>query len=493
MRILIVSGESLPGSEDRNLPLAAELIRRGHSVRHTGPDKAMAGAGFSSTTYEPEFAQTPEAVACRTELFETWGQLRRMISWAQVVVFSVAKGYKDVAAYAADLSKIVIWLVDCLLHLWVWYADLVAVSSPYERDRLIAITGKHRIPKPKGRVKRLGWLPEIYVDIEPDRFHVTGSTILDRAAPRNRRLSKKAFFTKYGLDMDKKTAVWLPSSPAVHSQWFKGLYQRVCRIVKDEAGFNLIIKPHPRDYAGNKQESTYENTQIPTWQQLAPNVVVCDPEDKWDCFRAADVVIAPYTTAVIEAALVATPALLVDILPFALEIVGFIDPGLKKFLPRRRYSPPSRRSLITKEYILDALRGKIDPEIEKSIEESIQDEQYYFQVGAFEYIGTDCTVEELPEILEKCLYRFESKDVFSAYAERYSGGLDGRSYFRIADLVESVETDPEFIQKLAKERSRLNRARVYFSYFYQNIKGKIANRLNLPYVETYAKALPFRD
>ena len=244
MRILIVSSESLPGSEDRNLALAAELIRRGHQVRHAGPARGL--PGFNGTPYRPEFAETPEALACGTELFNDWSRLRKMIAWAQVVILSMAKGYQEAAEYAAEMSKVIIWLADTSLHPWIWKADLVCAGSPYERDRLVSLTGDYRpLDKPVAFAQ-----PTPLNGLHPGDIRLTGSVLHDQAAFGG-GLSREEFLIRYGLDPDKRTAVWLPSSPACHGDWFKGLYRRICGAVEG-AGFNLIIKPHPRDYGGGQ-------------------------------------------------------------------------------------------------------------------------------------------------------------------------------------------------------------------------------------------------
>ena len=473
MRILIVTSESLPGSEDRNLPLAAELTRRGHEVRHTGPARAMLKAGFSSTTFEPEFAKLPQAAAVNTELFDSWAGLRRMIGWAQVVLFSMAKGYKEAAEYAAGLSKVIIFLADTSLHPWIWRADLIAVGSPYERDRMGALIDDFQIVPSNSYI----W-PSLIPQhgIGPDRIILTGSTLLDKAAPQNRGLSEAEVHSRYGLDEKKRTAVWLPSSPACHDPWFKDLYRRVCAAV-EEAGFNLIIKPHPRDYVGAKQLATYEDTLTPTWEQLAPGVRVCRAGDKWDCFRAADVLVSSWTTAAIEAALLKTPMLLVDPLPFTLEMIGLDHPRYKELLPGTRYSPPSRRTLGQMEPLIEVLKGRTDPRTEEYLEDCLKSETDFYLVGFPEYIGTESTMEELPRVLREGLYEFDDEEVFEDYAARYSAGLEGRAYLRIADAVESVESDPRLGPKLALAGSGLHCLRKRSSLALAGLVRRIVNRL----------------
>lgn len=472
MRILIVSSESLPGSEERNLDLAEELIRRGHSVRHAGPAQGL--IGFHSTAYGPEFPELPRAKACRTELFAAWSRLRRLVAWSQVVVFSVAKGYQDIADYAAQMSKVIVYLADTSLHPWLWRADLVCAGSPYERDRLASLTGLDEMPRLKvEHWARLSPLEELSEEDIP----VTGTTLHDQAAPANRRLDRAAFLERYGLDPEKRTAVWLPSSPACHDDWFKGLYRRVCGAVEEEAGFNLIIKPHPRDYAGAKQGARYEDTVTPTWEQLAPGVRVCRPEDKWDCFREADVLLSSWTTAAIEAGLVRTPMLLVDRLSFGLEIIGRPDPALKELLPRTRYQSPSLRTLGVMEPLVRALARRVDPETREYLENCLASETDFYRIGFPEYLGTDCTMAELPRVLAEGLYRLDDRRAFDAYESRYSAGLDGRAYLRIADAVESVEKRPRTAAKLRAQNSFSRRYMVPLNHSRKEFSQKVRNRL----------------
>ena len=471
MRILIVSSESLPGSEDRNLPLALELIRRGHRVRHAGPAQGL--PGFNGTAFEPEFTQRTEAAACRTELFHNWGRLKKMIAWAQVVVLSMAKGYHEAADYAADMSKVIIYLADTSLHPWVHRADLICAGSPYERERFISLTENRGIPELEVEI----WTSHMRLEgLTPKDIRLTGTTLHDQASPGNRRLTRSEFYRRYNLDETKATAVWLPSSPACHSEWFKGLYQGICGAV-EQAGLNLIIKPHPRDYVQAKQWATYEDTVTPTWEQLAPGVGVCRAEDKWDCFQAADVLLSSWTTTAIEAGLVRTPMLLVDKLQFGLEIIRLPESRLWELLPQERYKCPGRRSLGQVEDLLEVLEGRVDDNTWTYLLNCLESERQFYRTGFPEYIGTDCTMEELPRVLKEGLYRFDDQRVFDDYAVKYSAGLDGKSYLRIADTVESVTAEPRLAAKLEAQKSFPRRYGVPLRHSWNGFSRRVRNRL----------------
>jgi hypothetical protein len=236
MKILIVSAEAFPGHEERNLPLAEELIRRGHEVIHTGPAAAMADHGFTATTFDDAFAGRPNSKRANTRLFTRWHKLVDMIDWCQVVLFGTAKGYKRFAEYASREGKVILWQRDLAVeHLRADYADRLAVRGSHEVDTAADFFG----------------MPE-------EKIFPVGCVQLDQAAAQHRRLDRAAFCEKYGLDINKKIAVFLSTAPAGHHKLVQENYRGICRAVRELADFELIIKPHPREYARNKQTFHYE-------------------------------------------------------------------------------------------------------------------------------------------------------------------------------------------------------------------------------------------
>ena len=409
-------------------------MARGHEVRHTGPARVMARKGFATTTFDPSFAELDRARACRTRLFSSWSQLRRMIAWSELVLFSTAKGYNKIARYARDLGKVIIWQCDFSIHGWAWYADRVAVASSYDAERLPSFNGLDR-----------------------SIIRITGSVSYDHAAPKWERLSRAQFCAKYFLDQDKLIAVWLSHKPGVHSPDYKERYRRICDIINSHPDYNLIIKPHPREYERYRQESTYHDAETPTWTQLAPGIPTCVPEDKWDCLRHADILISRQTGTVVDASLFGKPFLMVDNVEFWCVIYGLDDPNLLSLLPRKRFRPPSLNELNPIHLMESCLSQVDDPQIRRLLDRARALKEEKFPTGYLEYVGAECTTEELEEILSSQSWQVDDQQLFKDYVARYCLANDGRAYIRVADLLESIHLDPILSSKLAKAGSRPRR------------------------------------
>lgn|GEM_PF-4771196 len=454
MRILIVTGEAIPSSEGRNLELAAELMAWGHEVRHTGPARIMARKGFTTTTFDPAFAELPQARACRTRLFTSWPELRRMIAWAELVLFSTAKDYREIARYARDLGKVIIWQCDFSTHGWAWYADRVAATSHYDAERLAAFTGLDR-----------------------SIFRATGSVCYDQADPKHQRLTRAQFCAKYGLDGKKLIAVWLSHKPGVHSPDYKERYRKICGIIGRHPDYDLIIKPHPREYERYRQEKTYLDAETPTWTQLAPGVPACEAEDKWDCLRHADILISRQTGTVVDASLFGKPFLLVDNIEFWCVLYGLEDPNLLSLLPRRRFKPPGLAEL-NPVHLMESCLGQVDdPRVRRLLDRARASREHKFPTGYLEYVGTECTLGELEGVLSTQGWRVEDEGLFKDYVARYCLAGDGRAYQRVADLVESVQADPVLSAKLARAGSGPRRWAAHLAWRAKEIAAWLNGRL----------------
>ncbi len=426
MRILIVTSESFHGHELRNLPLCAELIGRGHEVIHSGPTTALATEGFRMTAFDPSFAERPEAAECNTRLFSIWSELTDLIDWCQVVLFGVAKQYRHVAAYAAKENKIVLWHRDIgEQNPYVYHADWIAVRGVFEAEV---------------SARRFG--------VPREHIRVAGCVQFDSAAPKNQRLDRKAFCRKYGLDEDKKIAVFISTAPANHHKMVVENYRNICRIVQNTPGFQLIIKPHPREYAHNKQHCHYEDTETPTWKQLAPGISACEPEDKYDCFRHAEILIDQKSEMFREAVLFHIPILEVNVLEVRAHILNIDADDISRDFPGKRFSPPCRQPWTYfggLEEIIEELPDS--PFKEKAVIDIAKNLDWYSGVLP-DFIGAYCSMDELPEILSSGAYRFDDEETYEAYISEYCLTNDGKAHVRVADMVEEAINDPVLAVKL---------------------------------------------
>ncbi|MCI0440234.1 MAG: hypothetical protein L0177_14055 [Chloroflexi bacterium] len=424
MRILVISGEAFPGHEGRNLPIAYELRKRGHEVRHTGPTHAMHERGFPASTYSPAFASTLEAQEANTQLFSNWVELYKLMWWSDVTLFSNSRGYERAAECARGIGKLALQQRDVGgMNAWPVNPEWLAVRGAWDRGRE-ALMGHQ----------------------QPGTIHLTGCVQFDSAAPEYRRLSRSEFFQKYGLDESKKLAVVLSSKPTPRSAFVKGMYRHICQAVLDNADYNLIVKPHPSEYGDADEEAI---SKTPFWKQLDTEAAVCELEDKYDCFSYCDVIISLPTSIFLEAALFRKPMLYVGMPEYWFDLHGFSSERRIRSLPQDRYTPPSRRPYYPLGRMHPAYEKARDPEI-LNVFSTFKNMKERYPSGYPDYIGTECSIEELSGVLSIEAYRFDDERVYEQYIAEYCHASDGMSFSRVADFVESAIENPALSRKIGR-------------------------------------------
>jgi hypothetical protein len=464
VRILVISGNAFDGHEYRNIPLALELKARGHVVRHAGPSPLFTSTGFVDSTFDWEFANEPGPKDGNTVLFSTWRELYRLILWSDIVVFGQNKAYKGAGAFAHASGRVLVQHQDIGgLDYWYYSPHLLGVRSPWGAEGLAAL-------------KVASMYPPV----------ATGSVQFDRAARTDDLLSKEEFCRKYGLNPEKKIAVYFTASPANHSEVYKDTYRKIIQAIEEQDDFQAMIKPHPADYGGMKQEVQYQDTETPTWKQIAPGVPACLPEDTYDCLAHMEVGIARQSHIAFEMALFKKPVVYVDVIEMFLKWVNEDERYIKKVLGTTRYTPPGEKIMHAVGCMFDRLDELPETESKKALIE--MEDVYYldkFWGLLYEYIGTECAVEELPGVLAANGYSINDDTVYDDYITRYCGFNDGLSYKRVADLVEESMEKPELVRKL--EKSHRFRWLDFLMFEARELRRKIGRWL----LALTAKATPF--
>lgn len=432
-RILVVSGESLPGFERRCLPVAAELKQRGFEVMWTGPARAMYGKEhFRLTTYADDFPADPEAAAVGARLFSSWSELEEMILWCDVLLVSTSKGYKPMVDFARARGRLTIQHRDKGGNdeeKFFFDAHFTAIGGRFEEQRL----------------RRLGG--------DPENMEIVGRLQYDGASPDRMRLTREAFCAKYGLDPAQKTVVFLPSSPAGHAPGVKRLFQETCRRIGETPGFQLIIKPHPREYDGAKQETCYEDLETPTWEQVMPGIPACLPEDVYDCYRHAEVGVTQVSTTFHEFALFGKPFLFVEMGEFHMARYGFDPEWLRRRPDREKFQGAGRRPWRAAGMTREQIEAMPDPAMRETMLGLAESYWGQFEAGGqVEYVGGECTLEELKGILERGEYRIDDPALFKEIAAEYAHANDGCAWLRLADLTARVIGSPAHRGLLARIR-----------------------------------------
>lgn len=427
MRILVVSCTSNPGHEMRNARLCAELRRRGYDARHTGPNRRFNTAFYVWPTFEDDYVLEPLAREAKTTLFSDLDELHRSIAWADVVLFGTAKGFTDSGLLARSLGKLVVQHRDSSgLDPHLSAPEVLAVPGPWEVQAVVN----------KG----------IPLTIPPI---ATGCVQYDDAAPDCRRLSKEQFFEKYRLDPDKKLATYLTQSPGHHNPRNLANDLRIIDTILAAGTHNLVLKLHPSDYFGSKRNRWHGDATAPIWEGLGRSLRVVEARDKYDCFASSDVIVSRGSTTLLETPLLHKPILFVD----CAELVysnEYDTSLLKKWFPEQRFSSPGLKPF--------SVYGCLDQRLEEIPLAEIRDkliglrewDRSNWGGQSLEYIGSECTVEELREVLESEAYVFDETAVYKDYVAKHAMANDGLAYKRLSDAMEGVLAVPE----LAKTRSR---------------------------------------
>jgi len=289
---------------------------------------------------------------------------------------------------------------------------------------------------------------------------VTGCVQFDAAAPKNQRLTRGEFCEKYGLDKANKVAVFLTESPAHHDKEYKKKLKEVFQIVGKNRDFEFVIKPHPKDFAKVKQASMYRDLNTATWEQIVPEATVCEAQDQYDVFRHADVLIARGGTTSLEAGLFRTPFILVDYPEFELDDSHDRN-CLKRTFPEPRFDGMKKRKLFPCGMLTARLNEIPDPQVRRCL--SHFHERTLRLWGAVpDYIGGECTIEELPAILADRKYEFSDEGEYEEMVRDYCFANDGMAYKRVADLVESVADRPHLAVRIGAAKWRRPGQRLVF-------------------------------
>ncbi|CAA6604940.1 hypothetical protein MTBLM1_40144 [Rhodospirillaceae bacterium LM-1] len=436
MRVLVITGERYAGHEFRNVRLAGELKRLGHEVRHVGPGEGMLRQGFLWTVFSNNSTLLSQLEDRGISLFQSWCELEDMIVWCDVVLIGTPKEYTAAMRYARRHGRIIVQHRDTGgFDPWTYDPDILAVRCAWEIQRIVEF---NRIND--GTV------------ISPDIMHVTGCVQYDDAVVSERKLDRHTFCDKYHLHSEKKIAVFFTPSLGYLNPNNQRRYRQVCDIVTSLDDFQLLIRPHPREYSGYKIGHFLDTDNTPSWVQLAPSVAVCAAEDKYDCLCHAEVVISFASAVAVDAALMRKPCIMVD-LPEFLNIDYPEMQHVSDFIPEQRFTPPNRRVLNCFGVLEDKiLRTK---QLSEGVTKYVQYLNRFFPTGSPEYIGTEVSIGELKEVLSGGLYRFDDTNTYDDYIRKYCSTNDGLSWKRTADLVDSTR----FRDDMAKRLRRISRLR----------------------------------
>lgn len=407
-KILILTGESVPGHEWRNVELCLALQKKGFLVKHVGPHEELQKTGFKTTTFNDEKLAQEKGI----ELFKTWNEIYTEIPKFDVLILSLVKNYDKVVSLAKEHQLLTIGHID--------HGSLDQVN--YDLDLYLV---------------RNSWDKEWYskgVGIDEQKIKVCGSTFYDDLL-KQERLDKKSLCEKYNLNPDKKIALFLTNSPACHSEQIKSLYQSIIRAVENAENWQVLVKPHPREYAGTKMNVCYQDVKTPTWVQLFPDTPAVSVEDKGSAYAHADLVLTNMSSSFFELAIYRQSIVFVDTLKWFF------------FGSNREFSQDefAMKKLMTKKLGVHELSQLGEKEVYEKlswnleemqfIEERIQFERKYFSHQPPRWVGISSLTSDLEEILNRYKeIHNQSGVIFSNYCKEYHPFL-GKAVERLSEEI----------------------------------------------------------
>lgn len=401
MRILQYNGFFYPGHEKRDLNLVNELRRQGHDVVYAVMSDKAKNNPYPG--YPIHYRDDPDFRQADAFWIDDILDLFKLIDQVGLVLIGVEKGAGLFVDYARKTGKNIVQHQDI---------GSIAISN-YQCD-LYCVRGEWS----KRRMMKYRSTPE-------EKLRVTGCIQFDAASPNKfRHTTREKFCSKYSLDPSKKIAVWLTASPVHHNVRYRQLYKKVIHAIKKTDNFQVIIKGHPLDYAAHKRSLRYGDVDKPSWEILAPDIRACDLEDGYTCYHFADVGISVLSTVSMEFPLVKKPFIYVNrqehLLPH--EIADIVK------LPIQAARKASLREYDVHENVMKIARHCVQMPTSHTNRE-------IFENGEIEYIGLDCTIDELKDVLLHEKYVFSDDSAYDTYVRKYCFANDGKSYKRIADAV----------------------------------------------------------
>lgn len=205
------------------------------------------------------FKMNKDLLSNKTLWINKWSQLYKLIDEHEIIIVGSFRDNLKITYYARLKNKII------LIHKnpanfdgdGYMMPNIYCLKSKEEKETIIKNINKNKLKK-------------LY---KTDTILVTNSVQFE--FDKKKTISKKEFFEKYKLDLNKKLFLFLPPAPQIHDDEFRKDYINICKNISQN--HNLLIKGHPNDYTKRKSGKFYEGKS--SWEVLFPGIKVLDPEE----------------------------------------------------------------------------------------------------------------------------------------------------------------------------------------------------------------------
>jgi hypothetical protein len=407
-----------PGFTYRYYGVIQELKRRGLDVTFGVVTDEFHGATRRGAPAVPRaLLATPEFRDVDARPVRSMWTLGSLLEQHDIVLSGTGKGLDDVFALVVSAGKpFVQWNDVGDFHMFRYAADRYIVAGAWFRD--MALQDR---------------------DVRPEEFVVTGDPRFDAFPPRTDAATTAGLMAKYRLAPSLPVAVFCSGAIQRQDAWTAGLYDSILTRLRNSGRFQPVIRVHPNEFAGHKAN---RGTATIAWKRDIP---VIDRADVLAAMQLCQLIVCVETGTCIESSIYGKNCLVVGLHEWCLN---------DRFRTSREYFPTKRfrGTGLTRLVIDDRIRQLQQRGILQDGASVYRTQS--FEVPRFSWIGGDCHVDELPDVLASPDLTRVDEAARREHVAEYWFREDRQASARIAAAVESVQTQPDLAEKLRRSRSR---------------------------------------
>lgn len=420
LRVLVLMPVWHPGFAYRYHGVIRELRSRGFEVTFgvVTPGEFRARQGRGVPVVPQALLDSPEFRDVEGQPVNTMPSLWRLLGRNDIVLAGTGKGFGRVfAAVAASGKPFLQWNDIGDFHMYRYPADRYIVAGSWFRAMALQDG-----------------------DAAPEAFLVTGDPRFDGFPPPLDDIATAGFMARYGLDASRPVAVFCSGSLQRQDAWTSTTYGEILKHLEESGRYQPIIRIHPNEYAGHKAHHRKDHVD---WKR---NVPVVELEDLLAAMALCQLIVCVETGTCIESSMYAKNCLVVNLHEWCLNDVYRTS---RDHFPTRRF----RGMGLTRVAFDDRIRQLQRNGILRGGASIYRTES--FAVPDYAWLGGDCHVDELPDVLASADLISVDERARRAHVAEYWHRDDHQAASRIAAVVESVQVEPDLAEKLRRSSSSL--------------------------------------
>jgi len=415
IRILVIMMTWDSSFEERLFPLIDGLKEKGYDVTFCALMESMKQQNEIELPGLPEERAILDGFSKRgLKSVRSLSELRRYVLKANLVIGGVGKGlHKAVEVIsAADVPYVVVndlghYLPVCYKH------DLFFIGGELLKKNYITISG-----------------------VAENKVVVAGDFRFDKVILPLSTEEKERFYKKYNLSSQKPFVVFCTGATQRIDPYTAKLYKGIVNSVMQN-NFNIIIRPHPNEYAGHKKDVSY--LKEVSYKALYPNAAVLSPGDWLSAMKLCACMISVESACCFEASVFNKHVVVVNFHEWFLKGEESRQEGI---FPKKRFDG-------------FGLKGCLDHNRAAEMHESGLLRQMAGPYGrrgllwpGYSWLGADCYLEELPKVLNSPDLKNVDQSLREKHIERFWFKLDGKATERIVDSITDFINDPRHHERM---------------------------------------------